>query len=90
MNRKSSTWPLAQVSARSPIPTNRFGGADDGNRRMEPVQGATEMSTTASPPHLPALGSDQRDQAGHQLRTTLVELIDLSLLAAASSSNSCG
>ena len=38
------------------------------------------MATTAAPPHLPALGSHQRDVVAHELQATLLELVDLSLL----------
>jgi hypothetical protein len=32
------------------------------------------MTSTASAAHLPALGSHQREEVGHQLEATLVEL----------------
>jgi starvation-inducible DNA-binding protein len=37
-------------------------------------------STTASTPHLPALGVSERERVGEELQATLVDLIDLSLL----------
>jgi starvation-inducible DNA-binding protein len=38
------------------------------------------MALTTHTAHLPALGSHQREEVGEQLQSTLVELIDLSLL----------
>jgi starvation-inducible DNA-binding protein len=38
------------------------------------------MAPTTQTAHLPALGSHQREEAGHQLQAMLVELIDLSLV----------
>ncbi len=38
------------------------------------------MSTAASGTHLPPLGTHEREEVGHQLQATLVELIDLSLI----------
>lgn len=35
---------------------------------------------TATGAHMPALGNHEREQAGHELQATLVELVDLSLL----------
>jgi len=38
------------------------------------------MALTTQTAHLPALGTHQREEVGEQLQSTLVELIDLSLL----------
>jgi starvation-inducible DNA-binding protein len=38
------------------------------------------MASTATPTHLPPLGSHVRDEVGRELQATLIELIDLSLL----------
>lgn len=38
------------------------------------------MALTIQTAHLPALGTHQREEVGEQLQSTLVELIDLSLL----------
>lgn len=38
------------------------------------------MASTSRTAHLPALGTHEREEVGHQLQSTLVELIDLSLL----------
>jgi starvation-inducible DNA-binding protein len=38
------------------------------------------MSSTVSAAHLPALGRHEREEVGHQLQATLVELVDLALL----------
>jgi starvation-inducible DNA-binding protein len=38
------------------------------------------MSSVGQASHLPPLGTHQREEVGHQLQATLVELIDLSLL----------
>jgi starvation-inducible DNA-binding protein len=38
------------------------------------------MASTAQAPHLPPLGSHQREEVGRELQATLVELVDLSLL----------
>src|SRR5437588_1063791 len=39
-----------------------------------------DMATQDQATHLPALGHHEREEAGHQLQATLVELIDLSLI----------
>jgi starvation-inducible DNA-binding protein len=39
-----------------------------------------DMATSDQATHLPALGHHERDEIGHQLQSTLVELIDLSLI----------
>jgi starvation-inducible DNA-binding protein len=36
--------------------------------------------TSTTQAHLPALGTHEREEAGHQLQSTIVELIDLSLI----------
>lgn len=38
------------------------------------------MATSDQATHLPALGHHEREEVGHQLQATLVELIDLSLI----------
>lgn len=38
------------------------------------------MASTASSAHLPPLGAHEREEIGHQLQATLVELLDLSLV----------
>jgi starvation-inducible DNA-binding protein len=38
------------------------------------------MASPAQTAHLPALGTHQRDEIGRELQSTLVELVDLSLL----------
>jgi starvation-inducible DNA-binding protein len=38
------------------------------------------MSANTAPPNLPALGTHQREQVGHELQATLLDLIDLALL----------
>jgi starvation-inducible DNA-binding protein len=38
------------------------------------------MALTSQEAHLPALGQHQREEVGHELQATLVELIDLSLI----------
>jgi starvation-inducible DNA-binding protein len=38
------------------------------------------MASIAQEAHLPALGQHQREEVGHELQATLVELVDLSLL----------
>jgi starvation-inducible DNA-binding protein len=38
------------------------------------------MASIAQEAHLPALGQHRRDEVGHELQGTLVELVDLSLL----------
>jgi starvation-inducible DNA-binding protein len=38
------------------------------------------MTSVGQTNHLPALGTHQREEVGHQLQSTLIELIDLGLL----------